>query len=248
MQLRLTVSTLGLAVFLTSSLRAADAASGPLNVFVGSNGVKTLAWPRQLLPALETNRLATGAQAGNLGEVPRDAISLFTNGYVYTVSNHLPVQFYSLTLGQMPSNKLFTANLLNRIAYGPTPDELERVNAMGPQAYINEQLNPASLVNPIDDYESVIDVLPVNVPHTTNWTTITVTGRVSGVVAGTDRSPFYIYMTGAGNAYVDDIQLSVIYTNYTEMYVTNATNASLITTNLVPSSFYLGTNLISNGD
>src|SRR6185503_3273076 len=119
MQLRLTVSTLGLAVFLTSSLRAADAASGPLNVFVGSNGVKTLAWPRQLLPALETNRLATGAQAGNLGEVPRDAISLFTNGYVYTVSNHLPVQFYSLTLGQMPSNKLFTANLLNRIAYGP---------------------------------------------------------------------------------------------------------------------------------
>src|SRR6185503_19565386 len=136
----------------------------------------------------------------------------------------------------------------NRIAYGPTPDELERVNAMGPQAYINEQLNPASLVNPIDDYESVIDVLPVNVPHTTNWTTITVTGRVSGVVAGTDRSPFYIYMTGAGNAYVDDIQLSVIYTNYTEMYVTNATNASLITTNLVPSSFYLGTNLISNGD
>jgi uncharacterized protein (DUF1800 family) len=55
-------------------------------------------------------------------------------------------------------------------------------------------------------------------------------------------------MTGAGDAYVDDIQLSVIYTNYTEMYVTNATNASLITTNLVPSSFYLGTNLISNGD
>ena len=246
MQIRLTVSTLGLAVILTSPLLAADGASGPLDIAVGTNGVKTVSWPRMLLPALETNRLATGSQVGALTEVPRDAIAIYTNGYVFGVSNQLPAQYFSLTLGQMPSNKLLVANLLNRITYGPTPDELVRVSAMGPQAFINEQLNPASLPNPLDDYDNVIQGIPVNVPHTTNWTTISVTGRVSGATSG--KSPFYIYMTGAGDAYIDDVQLSVIYTNFTEMYVTNATNAAIITTNLVPSSFFLGPNLVSNGN
>ncbi|HEU0010881.1 MAG TPA: hypothetical protein VFT34_13775, partial [Verrucomicrobiae bacterium] len=243
MQIRLTVTTLGLAVLLTSSVRAADAASGPLHISVGTNGVKAVSWPRLLLPAQETNRLATGAQVGVLSEVPQDALTLYTNGYIYGVSNNLPAQFFSLTVGQMSSNKLLVANVLNRLTYGPTPDELVRVTAMGPQAFINEQLAPATLSNPIDDYDSVIDVKPVNVAHMTNWTTISVTGKVSGATAG--RSLLYVYLTGAGNAYIDDVQLSVIYTNFTEMYVTNM---SIITTNLVPASYYLGPNLVSNGD
>src|SRR4030095_4703009 len=103
----------GLAVFLTSTLRAADAASGPLNIAVGTNGVKVVSWPRPLIPALETNRLATGTQVGALSEVPPGTIALYTNGYVYGVSNNLPAQYFSLTLGQMSSNKLLAANVLN---------------------------------------------------------------------------------------------------------------------------------------
>ncbi|HKQ39819.1 MAG TPA: DUF1800 family protein [Verrucomicrobiae bacterium] len=43
---------------------------------------------------------------------------------------------------QMDSNALLTATVLNRLAYGQTPDELERVRSIGPQAYISEQLAP----------------------------------------------------------------------------------------------------------
>ena len=42
----------------------------------------------------------------------------------------------------LSGNALLTAGALNRLAYGPTPDELERVASMGPQAYIEEQLVP----------------------------------------------------------------------------------------------------------
>ena len=34
------------------------------------------------------------------------------------------------------TNSLLTATVLNRLAYGPTPDELERVRGIGPDAYI----------------------------------------------------------------------------------------------------------------
>ena len=46
--------------------------------------------------------------------------------------------FYSVAATPMSSNDLLSVNLLNRIAYGPTPDEMARVKAIGPQAYIAE--------------------------------------------------------------------------------------------------------------
>ena len=49
--------------------------------------------------------------------------------------------FYGLSVTPLNSNAVLTANVLNRLAYGPTPDELERVTSSGPQAYIDEQLN-----------------------------------------------------------------------------------------------------------
>ena len=38
-----------------------------------------------------------------------------------------------------------TVHVLNRLAYGPRPGDIERVRQSGVQAYIDEQLNPPAL-------------------------------------------------------------------------------------------------------
>ena len=45
----------------------------------------------------------------------------------------------------LSANSLLTGTVLNRLAYGPTPDELERVRAIGADNYIQEQLAPESI-------------------------------------------------------------------------------------------------------
>jgi uncharacterized protein (DUF1800 family) len=44
---------------------------------------------------------------------------------------------------------LFAANVLNRLTYGPTPDEVERINNIGPDAYVAEQLAPWTLTEDV---------------------------------------------------------------------------------------------------
>src|SRR5262249_10952652 len=130
-----------------------------------------------------------------------------------------------------------TANALNRLAYGPTPDELRRVATLGPQAFIDEQLQPEAITAPLPDAYQVETVNAALTPPSDGWDTVTVTGNVSSAT-------FYIYLTGPGNAYVDDVSLSVIYTNVT--YTTNVTATNtIITTNF---STYLGTNVLVNSD
>src|SRR5215510_6404020 len=55
----------------------------------------------------------------------------FAGNAWFTTTND-PLRFFQLRVTPMTSNSLFTANLLNRIAYGPTPDELERLGLLGP--------------------------------------------------------------------------------------------------------------------
>ena len=49
---------------------------------------------------------------------------------------------------QVASNPLLASHLLNRIAFGATPGDIERVTAMGAKAYIEEQLEPQLLALP----------------------------------------------------------------------------------------------------
>ncbi|MBI3881038.1 MAG: DUF1800 family protein [Verrucomicrobia bacterium] len=81
-------------------------------------------------------------------------------GYVWTLSNSagLGSSFLKPQIAPIPSNTLLTATILNRLAYGPTPDDLDRilgfngvtntngtlptVVGIGPQAWIDEQLDP----------------------------------------------------------------------------------------------------------
>src|SRR5688572_12012995 len=177
MNLRLTVLAVCIGFFTVSNLPAADAISGPLTLTV-SNGVKTVAWPRPLIPALETNRLTQGASLEAMTEVSPGLIGIGLGGYAWSTSNALGSQFFGLTQSQMSSNALLTANALNRLAYGPTPDELSRVTAIGPQAYIDEQLAMenfgGTFEEPIENVVTLTTNAGTGIPLN-NWVTTAVT-------------------------------------------------------------------------
>jgi uncharacterized protein (DUF1800 family) len=99
--------------------------------------------------------------------------------------------FYQLEAMPMSDGTRMNAQVLNRLAYGPTPDELERLTAVGADAYIQEQLAPESISEDL----SIDQVVPIG-----GWRYVTVTGVASS-------SRLYIYLTSAGESYVDDLKL-----------------------------------------
>lgn len=98
--------------------------------------------------------------------------------------------FFRMEALPLPDETLRASTLLNRIAYGPTPDELDRLAAIGTDAYIEEQLAPEKIAENLDESP---DSGPV-------WRKVTVTGTGSS-------SKLYLYLNGAGDAYVDDFRL-----------------------------------------
>ena len=54
-----------------------------------------------------------------------------------------------LQVGNMPQEKR-ALHALNRMAFGPRPSDLERVNPIGVEHYIREQLDPQSIPVPAD--------------------------------------------------------------------------------------------------
>src|SRR6266436_3468003 len=134
-KLALLLTTVFIGSFAPDGLRADDLPPHPLTLGV-SNGVKTVTWPRALLPALDTNRLMVSTNLPTFSDIPATNVAAAPSGYTYLTTNGLPQQFYNLQLIQMSSNALLTANVLNRLAYGPTPDDIEAVltgpNAIGP--------------------------------------------------------------------------------------------------------------------
>src|SRR6266404_975162 len=45
------------------------------------------------------------------------------------------LSFHRLQVTPLSSNTLLSATVLNRLTYGPTPDDLEHINSIGPQAF-----------------------------------------------------------------------------------------------------------------
>lgn len=114
------------------------------------------------------------------------------SSYLWKTTNSLPLQFFSLRITPVDTNKLVASTLLNRIGYGQSPEDLERLAQIGPQAYIDEQLSPATIQEniPIDEFR----------PPSPDWQQVVLTGTASS-------STLYIYLETPGDAYLDDIRL-----------------------------------------
>jgi uncharacterized protein (DUF1800 family) len=119
-------------------------------------------------------------------------------------NNTTPNGFYQVEVVPMDAsgsplstNSLLTGTVLNRLAYGPTPDELERVKSIGAQAYINEQVSP----------ETISENLPFETGTTnfgSGWQQFTATGAANTSGTGTN---FYLYLNTRGDCFIDDIRL-----------------------------------------
>lgn len=177
-------------------LRASDSAPPEIIGVAVTNAQKRIQWAPY--PAAQQYQLLS---AGSISNLFTNDISGMISGYTWTGTNTNPFWFYRLQVTPLNSNALLTANLLNRLAYGPTPDELERVTQMGPQAYIDEQLDFGNVPEPMDDFtvESTNGV-PPELAVKTNWIKVTVAGVRSTNV-------LYMYLTAPGDVYVDDIAL-----------------------------------------
>lgn len=114
--------------------------------------------------------------------------------------------FFTMSATPLSSNTVALATVLNRLAYGPTPDDLVTYSN-NPQAFINEQLNMNGLPETlVESYVvEVTNAIPFN--PLTNWTQITMTGTLQ-------NANFYLFTTQPGDVYLDDFELHpFIFTN-----------------------------------
>ena len=107
--------------------------------------------------------------------------------------------FFRMSASYIPSNTTAGATVLNRLAYGPTPDELE-LYGNNPQAYIDQQVSMQGIPDTLNVYSVEVTNAVASDP-TTNWTLVQITGTLN-------TTNLYIYMTAPGGVFIDDIQLT----------------------------------------
>lgn len=145
--------------------------------------------------------------------------------------------FFTMSATPLSSNTVALVTVLNRLAYGPTPDDLVTYSN-NPQAYIDEQLNMNGIPETLDTYTvEVTNAIPSN--PLTNWTQTSMVGTLSAVT-------LYLFTTAPGDIYLDDFELNPhIYTNFTVTNIVSGTNQ--IVTNSAFSHIET-TNMLSNGN
>ncbi|MFM8421602.1 MAG: DUF1800 family protein, partial [Verrucomicrobiota bacterium] len=114
------------------------------------------------------------------------------SGFQWTGSNAWPGEsgFFRVRAQVLPAEAITAANLLNRVGYGPTPDDLEEVRRVGVDAWIHRQLSP----------ETIPEDLDVPAPFAAGWRKVVATGTGSS-------STLYLYMDGPADVYVDNVRL-----------------------------------------
>ncbi|HRI13455.1 MAG TPA: DUF1800 family protein [Verrucomicrobiota bacterium] len=117
-------------------------------------------------------------------------VASITNNFAWNVSAQpSALGYFQVRPRPISDADLLATTLLYRLGYGPTPDELDRVRTMGPEAYLAEQLTAES----IDENLDTVDVTP-------RWQKVTATGLGSA-------SRIYLYLDGPGDLYLDDLRL-----------------------------------------
>ncbi len=187
-------------------------------------------------PAISNYTVLSGTDLSQ----PLTPVAGTISNFLYRGVSGSAARFYRVEAAPMSSNDLLSVNLLNRLAYGPTPDELVRVRTMGPQAYINEQLAPEALTETHDFYvsQTTNGVPPSGLPE---WRFASFTGFFS-------QSNLYTYLAAAGDAYLDDISLVPLTNYFVTNYTTNINGSITNVTSNVQTLFSASTNVLVNGD
>jgi hypothetical protein len=188
---------------------------------------------------LNTNFVLTPYVTGYSTNLTTNGPVTITNlAYEYRLTNFPGNSgFFTMSATPVHPDTVALATVMNRLAYGPTPDDL-LTYSNNPQAYIEEQLNMQGLPETLDTYTVETTNAIVSNPLT-NWTFISMTGTLA-------NANFYLFMTQPGDVILDDLVLNpYIYTNQVVTNIVNGTN--VVVTNAIFSHIE-STNLLSNGD
>ena len=105
--------------------------------------------------------------------------------YEWRISNTPPPLYVSLQVTPIASNTVWALNLLNRLAYGPSPDELKRVitggGAIGPAAFLAEQLNPETITEDLG-FHTNIAFIQAKLPEATTPINLYTTNSGDGTI------------------------------------------------------------------
>jgi uncharacterized protein (DUF1800 family) len=189
----------GLSLILNPGLqpaRAAEANPPPPRITVNSttNNQPRLVFP---YPGAQQYHILSSDDITN-APVP-DVGSGTLLGPSFIVTNSSGVRFFRVGVTPMSSNDLFAATVLNRLTYGPSPDDIDRIRAIGPQAFIDEQMAAESITESINTDPPVTNA-PPPAPPFTNWIRRSVTGTTTSTNLG-------IYLSAAGRVYIDNVVL-----------------------------------------
>lgn len=183
-------------------MRAGEANPAPpfITVDKTSNGQPRLVFP---YPAAQQYNIFSSANVTN--PFAPDTFSGKFLGPTWIVTNGETMRFYSVSATPMSSNDLFTATVINRLTYGPTPSDLDYIRAIGPQQFINEQMAAEMIPDSINTDPPITNTPPVIPPPDplTNWIRVTATGTTA--VGGTGRATFGFYVSAAGSVYIDNV-------------------------------------------
>src|SRR6266511_4040506 len=178
---------------------AGEVNPAPLRITIkpGTNGPAQLAFPYPA--ALQYNVYSAPAATQPF---LLDTTSGRLLGPSYEVTNGGPNRLYRVSVTPMASNDVFSATVLNRVTYGPTPEDIARIQSIGPQAFINEQLAWDQLVEDLNTAPPFVNspYPPPNQPLFTNWIRVSDSGTNS-------NTNFFLYLSIACRAYVDDVRL-----------------------------------------
>ncbi|MFM1769207.1 MAG: hypothetical protein RJA22_1736 [Verrucomicrobiota bacterium] len=232
-------TTVALCSLLAAALlpvRAAEMNPAPprISTSTATNGKLRLEFP---YPATREYRVFSSPDAASpLAPDPGTGILL---GPGFTVTNNGPGRLYQVSATPLGSNELLTATVLNRLAYGPTPDELDYVRAIGPDAYIAEQLAAESIPDTIDS-DFFTNAPPAAAPLT-NWIRVSMT-------APAINTNIFLYLLSAGRAYIDDVRM-VVGTNAdvgTNLLVNGDFEDPVLTNGWIVASIYSGSRITNS--
>ncbi|HUR46293.1 MAG TPA: DUF1800 family protein [Candidatus Saccharimonadales bacterium] len=169
----------------------------PVPTITVSNGQESVNWTPY--PGAKELKMFTTT---NLAYPLSEDLSGLMNPNGWTAPMLGPVGFRQMRMTLMPSNEVFTGNVLNRLTFGPTPEDVEHIRAVGPQAFINEQMAFEGITESLDTDPPIVNtpLPPVLPPPLTNWI------RVSFTTTSTDTN-FFFYLAAAGRVYIDDVRL-----------------------------------------
>ncbi|HEY0549572.1 MAG TPA: hypothetical protein VGF13_08220, partial [Verrucomicrobiae bacterium] len=201
------------------SVRAAEVNPAPPRMTADktTNGQPRLVFP---YPAAQSYQVFSTDNVTN--SYTLDTSSGTFLGPTWIVTNGQPARFYKVSATVMNSNDLFLATVLNRLTYGPSPDDVDHIRAIGADAFIAEQMAGETIADSINTDPPIVNTPLPPIPPTplnplTNWIRVSARGTATG-------NNFGIYLNAAGRVYIDNITL------------VTGTNADV------------GTNYIANGD